>query len=127
MALTETAPRCGLRALAETVSEQLRRVGEEVFGLLETRRGGSGSSGGRLLHRLRLLLAERLAVAAERVVGLLEREVEGYRRQLLRQSQLLEAVLSPVVRLNRAGEFKPLPLFLQSCAMMEPHHRSECC
>lgn len=104
MSLAETPPRCGLRALTESVSELLTRVGEEVLGLLEKRSGGSGGSGGRLL---RLLLTERLAAAAERIVGLLEREVEEYRRQVERQSRLLEAVLSPVVRLNRAGELRP--------------------
>lgn len=101
MSLTGTPPRCGLRALTESVSEQLTRIGEEVLGLLEKRSGGSA---GRLLHLLRRLLTERLAAAAERIVGLLEREVEEYRRQLERQSRLLEAVLSPVVRLNRTGE-----------------------
>lgn len=107
MSLTETPPRCGLRALTESVSEQLTRVGEEILGLLEKRGGGSGGSGGRLLHLLRLLLTERLAAAAERIVGLMEREVEDYRRQLERQNRLLEAVLSPVVRLNRTGELPP--------------------
>lgn len=106
MALIEAPPRCGLRALTESVSEQLRRVGEEVLGLLEKRSGGSG---GRLLRLLRLFLAERLAAAAERIVELLEREVEEYRRQLERQGRLLEAVLSPVVRLNRTGKFNPPP------------------
>nr|XP_020477108.1 zinc finger protein 569-like [Monopterus albus] len=99
MSLAETPQYCGHRALTESVSEQLRRVGEEVLGLLEKRSGES--SGRRLLHLLRLLLNERLAAAAERIVGLLEREVEEYRGQLERQSRLLEVVLSPVVRLNR--------------------------
>lgn len=121
MSLTETPPRCGLRALTDTVSEQLRRVGDEVLGLLEKRSGGSGSSRSRLLHLLRLVLTERLAAAAKRIVGLLEREVEEYRRQLERQSRLLEAVLSPVVRLNRTGKSK------QAAAMLEPHHRPHCC
>ncbi|XP_044192025.1 zinc finger protein 595-like [Thunnus albacares] len=99
MFLAGAPPRCGLRALTESVSELLTRVGEEVLGMLEKRSGGFGGSGGRLL---RLLLTERLAAAAERIVGLLEREVEEYRRQVERQSRLLEAVLSPVVRLHRA-------------------------
>lgn len=107
--------------MTESVSEQLRRVGDEVLGLLEKRSGRSGSSGGRLLHLLRLVLTERLAAAAELIVGLLEREVEEYRRQLERQSRILEAVLSPVVRLNRTGECK------QTAAMLEPHHRPHCC
>ncbi|KAK2830968.1 hypothetical protein Q5P01_018899 [Channa striata] len=106
MSLTETASRCGLRALAESVSEQLRRVVDEVLGLLEKRSGGSGSSGGRLFPLLRDVLTERLATTAERIVGLLEREAEKYRRQLERQSRLLEAVLSPVVRLNRTDSIK---------------------
>ncbi|KAG7225305.1 hypothetical protein INR49_007152 [Caranx melampygus] len=103
MALTEAPPRCGLRALTEAVSEQLRRLGEEVLELLEEHSSGPGSSGGRLLHLLRRLLIKRLAAAAERIVGLLEREVEKHQRQLERQSRLLEAVLSPVVRLNRTA------------------------
>lgn len=121
MSLTKAPPRCRLRALTESVSEQLRRVGDEILVLLEKRSGGSGSSGGRLLNLLRLVLTERLAAAAERIVGLLEREVEEYRRQLERKSRLLEAVLSPVVRLNRTGESK------QAAAMLEPHHRPHCC
>ncbi|KAM7384896.1 hypothetical protein PAMA_011994 [Pampus argenteus] len=95
MSLAEAPSRCGLRALTESVSELLIRVGEEVLGLLEKRSGGAGGSVGRLL-------TERLAAAAERIVGLLERELEGYRRKVERQSRLLETVMSPVVRLNRA-------------------------
>lgn len=61
--------------------------------------------GGRTLGRLlRLLLSERLAAATERIVRLLERELEEYQRQLERQRRLLDAVLSPVVRLGRTGE-----------------------
>ncbi|XP_030266937.1 zinc finger protein 431-like [Sparus aurata] len=101
MSLVEAPPRCGLRALTESVSDQLARVAEEVLVLLEKRSGVSRGSGSRLLPLVRLLLTERLAAAAGRIVGLLEREVEEYRRQLERQSRLLEAVLSPVVRLTR--------------------------
>ncbi len=108
MPLTESPSRCGLRALTESVSEQLTRVGEEILGLLEKRNRG------RLLRLLRLHVTERLAAAAGRIVGLLEREVEEYRRQLERQSRLLEAVLSPVVLLNRTGERLAL---LQTAAM----------
>lgn len=83
------------------MSELLARVAEEVLGALETQSGGSGSSRGpgRLL---RPLLAERLEAAAQQIVGLLEREVEESRRQLRR----LEALLSPVVLLNRTGELR---------------------
>nr|XP_019968783.1 PREDICTED: zinc finger protein 420-like isoform X1 [Paralichthys olivaceus] len=93
----------GPRALTERVSEQLQRVGGEVLGLLQKRRGGARWSGG-LLHLLRRLLTEQLAAAAGRIAGLLERELEECRRQLERQSRLLEALLSPVVRLKRVGE-----------------------
>lgn len=102
MSLTESPPSCCRhRALAESVSELLARVAEEVLGALETQSGGSGSSKGpgRLL---RPLLAERLEAAAQQIVGLLEREVEESRRQLRR----LEALLSPVVLLNRTGELR---------------------
>lgn len=108
MSLTESLPSCcGLRALAESVSELLARVAEEVLGALETQSGGSGSSGGpggllRPLLAEQPLLAERLEAAAQQIVGLLEREVEESRRQLRR----LEALLSPVVLLNRTGELR---------------------
>ncbi|XP_051811664.1 zinc finger protein 502-like isoform X2 [Acanthochromis polyacanthus] len=98
MSGAEAPPRCGLRVLADSVSEQLARVGEEVLSVLEKRSGGSSCGGAPLL---RLLLSERLAAAAQRIVALLEREVEEYQRQLERQGRLLEAVLSPVVRLTR--------------------------
>lgn len=98
MSEAESLSGCGLRSLAGEVSELLNRVAEEVLALLETR-------GGRTLgHPLRLLLSERLATATERIVGMLERELEGYRRQLERQRRLLDAVLSPVVRLGRTGK-----------------------
>ncbi|XP_072226726.1 uncharacterized protein [Leuresthes tenuis] len=111
MSPTETPPRCGLRALADSVSELLSRVGEEILGALEKRGGGSRYSGasGRLFQLLRVLLTERMAVAAQRIVGLLEREVEEYRRQLERQGRLLEAVLKPVVRLNRTDTVSSTP------------------
>lgn len=106
MSLTESPPRRGLRVLTESVSELLNRVGEEIVRALEKRSGGPWRSGGasRLFQLLRLLLAERMTAAAQEVVGLLERDVAEYRRQLERQSRLLEAVLNPVVRLKRSGE-----------------------
>ncbi|XP_030597793.1 zinc finger protein 345-like [Archocentrus centrarchus] len=100
MSVTAPPPRCcGLRTLADSVSELLARVAEEVLGALEKWNGGSRSSGapGSLLQVLRPLLTERLAAAAQRIVGLLEREVEESRRRLRR----LEALLCPVVLLNR--------------------------
>ncbi|KAF3706903.1 Zinc finger protein 26 [Channa argus] len=114
MSLTEAAPCFGLRVLAESVSEQLSRIVDEVLGLLEKRSGGSGSAGGRLLLLLREVLTERLAAAAERISGLLEREVEEYSRQMKQQSRLLEAVLSPVVRLNRTDSIR-LSTLRSSC------------
>ncbi|KAF7210818.1 zinc finger protein 14 [Nothobranchius furzeri] len=104
MSLIETPPRCDLRALAESVSELLTRVGEEVLGELEKLDRGSRKSSGasaRLFQPLRQLLTERIATVGQRIMGLLEQEVEEYRRRLEWQSRLLEAVLSPVVRLNR--------------------------
>lgn len=93
---------CGLRSLRESVSEQLSRVGEEIMEMLE-RRGGRS-----VVRLLRLLLSERLAAAAEQIAGLLEQEVEEYRRKLERQGRLLDAMLNPVVRLDRTGEIQPV-------------------
>lgn len=106
MSLTASPKSCGLRSLTGSVAELLSRVSEEILGALERRRGEAGSFVGsdRLVQLLRPLLTDRMAAAAERIVGLLEREVEVYRRQLEKQSRLLEAVLSPVVRLKRTGE-----------------------
>ncbi|KAM6899970.1 uncharacterized protein FYW49_018082 [Xenentodon cancila] len=103
MYLAGTPPPCGLLALFGSVSEVLTRVGEEILGVLEKQDIGRRCRGApaRLLQLLRLLLTERMAAAAQRIVGLLEREVEEYRRQMERQRRLLEAVLSPVVRLTR--------------------------
>ncbi|XP_029282207.1 oocyte zinc finger protein XlCOF6-like [Cottoperca gobio] len=107
MSLAESPPRCGLQALTISVSEQLTRAGEEVLGLLDERSGlPGGSAGRRLLLLLRPLLRERLAAAAERIVGLLQREVEQLRGQLERQGRLLEAVLSPEVRLTRTDAIR---------------------
>ncbi|KAM4550292.1 uncharacterized protein V3H82_019442 [Fundulus diaphanus] len=94
---------CGLRPLADSVSELLSTVGEEVLGALEIRGGQRRSFRGlgRLVQLLRPLLTDGMAAAAQRIVALLDREVEVYRRQLEQQSRLLEAVLSPVVRLRR--------------------------
>nr|XP_020507342.1 zinc finger protein 431-like [Labrus bergylta] len=102
MSLSVAPTRCGLRALTQAVSEQLSRAGSEILTMLKKRSGGSRGSGcRRQLHVLRLLLTERLAAAAELIVGLLQREVEENRRRLERQSRMLEAVLSPEVRLTR--------------------------
>lgn len=109
MSLFEAPLSCSVRALTVSVSEVLVRVGEDILGLLERRTGGcgSGGAGSRLLRVLRPLLTERLAAAAHRITGLLERELEESRRKLERQRRLLEAVLSPVVRLSRSGESRP--------------------
>ncbi|XP_029369289.1 zinc finger protein 26-like isoform X1 [Echeneis naucrates] len=110
MVLTDPPAPCRFRALTDSVSEQLRRLGEEVLGQLEEGSAGSGSSQGPLLHLLRRLFTERLATAAERIAGLLRQEVEEYWRKMDRQSRILEAVLSPVVLLDRtdSGCFSPL-------------------
>uniref|UniRef100_A0A665TZ25 C2H2-type domain-containing protein n=1 Tax=Echeneis naucrates TaxID=173247 RepID=A0A665TZ25_ECHNA len=63
MVLTDPPAPCRFRALTDSVSEQLRRLGEEVLGQLEEGSAGSGSSQGPLLHLLRRLFTERLATA----------------------------------------------------------------
>lgn len=108
MSLIGPPSSCGLQVLADSVSELLNRVGEEILCALEKRGGGgserSGGDSAQLFQLLRLIFGERMAAAAQEIVRLFEREVEEYRGRLERQSRLLEAVLSPVVRLNCAGE-----------------------
>ncbi|KAM4725643.1 uncharacterized protein FYW61_013709 [Anableps anableps] len=103
MSLSVSPQSHGLQSLADSLSELLSKVGEEILGSLEKRAGESRSFRGlgRLVPLLRPLLTDGMTAAAERIVALLEREVEEYRRQLERQRRLLDAVLSPVVLLKR--------------------------
>ncbi|KAM9340646.1 uncharacterized protein ABDE67_016384 [Symphorus nematophorus] len=104
MSVSEPSPVFGLRTLTDSVSEQLSLVVEEILVLVEKRSGGSSES--RLLHLLRLLLTERLEEAARRIGQLLEEQLQEYREQLERQGRLLEALLSPVVLLDRADSVR---------------------
>ncbi|KAM3858518.1 uncharacterized protein ACN63O_018093 [Diretmus argenteus] len=88
---------CEIQSLRVSVADQLTRAGEEIFGVFEKR--GSGLSKN---HMVRLFVTERLAAAAEQIVGMFEREVTEYRRELARQSRLLDIILNPEVKLNRA-------------------------
>ncbi|KAK5621293.1 hypothetical protein CRENBAI_010539 [Crenichthys baileyi] len=112
MSLTLSPQSCGLRSLADSVSALLSKVGEDILGALEKRGVESRSFGGldRLVQLLRPLFTDGMAAAVQQIVVLLEREVEVYRRQLERQSRLLEAVLSPVVQLKRTGSISCLAI-----------------
>lgn len=62
------------------------------------------------VEMFRLFATQRLTAAAEEIFGLFERTAAEYEEQLHRSKQenekqrkLLEAVLRPEVRLNRAG------------------------
>ncbi|KAM9386265.1 uncharacterized protein KZ484_007807 [Pholidichthys leucotaenia] len=113
-----------LRALEESVSELLLRVGEEVLVELEKRFCGSGSlrssgAAGGLLQLLRPLLGERLAAAAQRIVGLLE--AENRSRSGLPQSVTQKSSSDPVTQSgfhHHDNSDMPCPKSLQS----DPHH-----
>lgn len=62
------------------------------------------------VEMLRVLVSGRLSAAVEEIFGLFERTIAEYEEQLChskqeneRQRKLLDAVLKPEVRLNRAG------------------------
>ncbi|XP_068423210.1 oocyte zinc finger protein XlCOF6-like [Clinocottus analis] len=94
---------CAVRLLRVSVRERLGAAAEDV--LLRVQTGEEAAEG----PALRALLTERLAAAADEIVGLLEETVAEYEhraeraeRELCRQRRLLEAVLKPRVTLQRA-------------------------
>ncbi|TNN57352.1 hypothetical protein EYF80_032428 [Liparis tanakae] len=94
---------CAVRLLRVSVRERLGAAAEDV--LLRVEEAEEAAE----VPALRALLTERLAAAAEEIVGLLEETVaeheqraERAEREVCRQRRLLEAVLKPDVRLQRA-------------------------
>ncbi|XP_037329934.2 uncharacterized protein LOC119219125 isoform X2 [Pungitius pungitius] len=99
---------CAVRLLRVSVHERLGAAAEDV--LLRVEKGEEAAE----TAALRALLTERLAAAAEEIVGLFEETVAEYEeraerseREICRQRRLLDAVLKPEVRLHRAGENRP--------------------
>lgn len=54
-------------------------------------------------EQLRTLVNEKLAVAAEEILGLLEVKVEEYEEEIRRQRRLLDVFLKPQLKLHRTG------------------------
>ncbi|XP_056277809.1 zinc finger protein 250-like [Pseudoliparis swirei] len=98
----ERSAMCAVRLLRVSVRERLGAAAEDVLLRLEEAEEAAEVSA-------QALLTERLAAAAEEIVGLLEETVaeheqraERAEREVCRQRRLLEAVLKPDVRLQRA-------------------------
>ncbi|XP_037330063.2 zinc finger and SCAN domain-containing protein 2-like isoform X2 [Pungitius pungitius] len=96
---------CAVRLLRVSVHERLGAAAEDV--LLRVEKGEEAAE----TAALRALLTERLAAAAEEIVGLFEETVAEYEeraerseREICRQRRLLDAVLKPEVRLHRADD-----------------------
>lgn len=96
---------CAVQLLRVSVHERISAAAEDF--LLRVEKGEEAAE----LPALRALLTERLAAAAEEIVGLLEETVAEYEdrverseREICRQRRLLDAVLKPEVRLLRAGQ-----------------------
>ncbi|KAM8840648.1 uncharacterized protein AB9W97_001356 isoform 2-T3 [Spinachia spinachia] len=94
---------CAVRLLRVSVHRQLGAAAEDV--LLRVEKGEEAAE----IAGLRALLTERLAEAAEEIVGLFEETVAEYEdraerseREISRQRRLLDAVLKPEVKLHRA-------------------------
>ncbi|KAM8840122.1 uncharacterized protein AB9W97_001078 [Spinachia spinachia] len=99
---------CAVRLLRVSVHKRLGAAAEDV--LLRVEKGEEAAE----IAGLRALLTERLAEAAEEIVGLFEETVAEYEdraerseREISRQRRLLDAVLKPEVKLHRA-DVKPL-------------------
>ncbi|KAM9832695.1 uncharacterized protein ACBR49_019971 [Aulostomus maculatus] len=87
---------CAAQLLRVSVQERILAAAEDF--LLQLGEGDSAAG----VPVLRKLLTERLAAAAEQIVSLLEETVAEYERENRRQRLLLDAVLNPRVRLDRA-------------------------
>lgn len=55
---------------------------------------------------MRQFVCDRLTAAAQEILGVFERKVEDYEAEIARQRRLLAAVLTPELRLQRAGRTK---------------------
>ncbi|XP_044028038.1 zinc finger protein 391-like [Siniperca chuatsi] len=94
---------CAVQLLRVSVQERISAAAEDF--LLRVEKGREAAE----IPALRALLTERLAAAAEEIVGLFEETVAEYEdraerseREIRRQRRLLDAVLKPEVRLHRA-------------------------
>ena len=95
---------CAVQLLRVSVHERLSFAAEDLLQQLETSDKAAG-------EKLRPLLTKRLMAVAEEILRLFEKTVEEYEdslqlseQKICHQERLLDAVLNPQVRLQRAGQ-----------------------
>ena len=85
------------------INEHMTSVGEEILCVLEEQQRGADVCSVKLSVRVYVL--ERLASAAEFMHNLFQREIETLETLLERRDKLLNVVLQPSIKLQRAGVF----------------------
>lgn len=55
------------------------------------------------VQSMRRFVCDRLTAAAQEILGAFENKIEGYEAEIARQRRLLDAVLTPEIKLHRTG------------------------
>lgn len=55
------------------------------------------------VQSMRKFVCDRLTAAAQEILGAFERKIEDYEEEIARQRRLLDSVLTPQLKLHRAG------------------------
>lgn len=66
---------------------------------------------------MRRFVCDRLTAAAQEILGAYEKKIEGYEAEIARQRRLLDAVLTPELKLHRTGTDKYL-IFFKGCSFL---------
>lgn len=56
------------------------------------------------IQSMRAFVCDRLTAAAQEILGAFERRIENYEVEIARQRRLLDALLSPEIKLHRTGK-----------------------
>nr|XP_046273333.1 uncharacterized protein LOC124074434 [Scatophagus argus] len=117
---------CAVQLLRVSVHERISAAAEDF--LLQVEKGEEAAE----IPALRALLTERLTAAAEEIVALFEETVAEYEdraerseREICRQRRLLDALLKPEVRLDRAVRDGLTSTALLNSKMRNRRHLSE--
>lgn len=58
------------------------------------------------VQSMRRFVCDRMTAAAQEILGAFERKIENYEAEIARQRRLLNAVLTPEIKLHRKGWVK---------------------